>query len=293
MTDGSVNSGSYAGLDWLSTGLVWFVIGVDAESMTRMWSMKTLIPLLLGVATLFAAGARANSSPPTSAPQDCPNVSFSMDARQWAEPKVVVAPEYPAAELAAGLTATVDVEANVSLGARIATIHRVTSEPPNAAFEEAVLKVVKLWGFYRQTNCECMPVPSDVKLRVWFELKDGKPSISISSRSRNTEARAGAPKLTNRREIMASLSKSYPRSARRAGEEADVYAAVHLEPESGRVREVEIKWVGGANSTKAAFMRAAQTALAEGVYSLEGVSKDVKPIACLAVNYRLSGHAEE
>lgn len=254
-----------------------------------MHRIANLILLSLVVAAEVRASAPA-LAPPSSRPtaaDDCPAVSFALEATRWAEPKIVVAPEYPRAELAAGRSGVVDLVAHVSMAGRIASIHQMTSEPPNRAFEKAVDAVVKYWIFSPQTDCECMPVGSDVKLRVWFEIRDGAPVISVSSPARNRERQATGPTLKNRDALSGRLRNSYPRDARRAGEGGDVYAAVHVNPESGQVQRVEIKWVRSEHSFRGKFAAAVSEAFAGVEYALPALDKGAQPLACVAVNFRI------
>jgi outer membrane biosynthesis protein TonB len=87
------------------------------------------------------------------------------------------------------------------------------------------------------------------------------------------------------------LSGGYPRQARRAGAQADVHAAIHVDPVTGKVREVEIKLVKG--SEKEVFAAATREGLATAEFSVDGIARDAKPMACMSVRYRLGGYSSD
>lgn len=222
---------------------------------------------------------------------ECPQVAFDGDAKRWAQPWVVVAPVYPPELFKAGRTGVVDVEAHIPLTARISEIQRISSEPPTPEFEAAVTDVVRHWFFYRETGCDCAPKAADVKLRVWFEIKEGKPSVSISSQSRQAQPRPpGSPVLMNRPRLAKLLQESYPREARRQNAQGDVYAAVRINPESGLVDAVDVKWVDAPHSVKNLFERAAARGLARAEFKVDKAA-NADPLSCFSVSYRLSGYS--
>lgn len=238
----------------------------------------------------MSANASEKSASPAARPistDDCPGVAFALDAKRWAEPKLIVEPEYPAAELAARITGTVDIDAHVPFSGKVSKINNITSDPRSPALEKAVMDVLKYWTFHGETACDCMPVAADLKLRVWFEIRDEKPIISVSSPPRHSESASTGPELKNRDALIKALARSYPREARRAGAEGDVHVAIHVDPATGRVREVEVKLV--RSSMKKIFSEAVREGLATAEFSVDGLAKDAKPLACLTVNYRLSG----
>lgn len=253
-----------------------------------------VLPLLVLVCAALSVNASEKPAAPAAQPisaDDCPGVAFDLDAKRWAEPKLIVEPEYPAAELAAGITGTVDVDIHVRFSGRLSGINSITSEPTSRAMETAVRDVLKYWTFVGETTCDCMPAAADLKLRVWFEIRDGKPVISVSAPPRQRGVDSSGPKLLNRDALKRTLARSYPRDARRAAAEGEVHAAIHVDPVTGRVREVEVKLFRG--SMKRVFSEAAQEALATAEFSVDGVAKDSKPLVCLTVNYRLSGRPSD
>lgn len=258
--------------------------------------VKRLVLLSLVLVCAAVPGSNASEKPATPAAQpktsdDCPGVAFALDAKRWAEPKLIVEPEYPASALAAGITGTVDIDAHVPSSGKISRINHITSEPKSAALEKAVMDVLKYWTFHGETACDCTPIAADLKLRVWFEIRDGKPVISVSAPPRQGGVDSSGPELLNRDALISTLTRSYPRDARRASAEGSVHAAIHVDPVTGSVREVEIKLFRG--SMKRLFSEAAQEALATAEFSVDGVAKDSKPLVCLTVNYRLSGRLSD
>lgn len=251
-----------------------------------MPAMKTDPLIGLSCAVLLVVFAPATHAAKEDAA--CPNVAFGGDSRRWAQPWVVVPPTYPPELLQAGRTGIVDVEAHVPLSARVSEIQKISSDPPTPEFEAAVTAVLKLWFFYRETGCDCVPKASDVKLRVWFEVKEGKPSVSISSRSAEKPlAGPGTPVLLNRPEIAEIIQRSYPRQARREGAQADVYAAAKLDADSGSVEKVDVTWMDAPHSLKGTFERAVVSGLAQAKFKTDK-SANPDPQFCFAISYRLS-----
>lgn len=256
-----------------------------------MPTMKAFRLAYVACILLFASTASIAKSPKEDT--NCPNVAFDGDAKRWAQPWVVVAPTYPPELLQSGRTGVVDIEAHVPLTARISEIQRISSDPPTPEFEAAVTAVVKNWFFYRETGCDCAPKASDVKLRVWFEIREGKPSVSISSPSTQSATKGiGTPVLANRSRVAKILQESYPREARRASAQADVYAALRVNPDTGSVDGVEVKWIDSPYSFRRAFERAVTSSLVRADYKVDKAANPW-PLACIAVRYRLSGYSDD
>ncbi|QJR09807.1 hypothetical protein DSM104443_00857 [Usitatibacter rugosus] len=101
-------------------------------------------------------------------------------ASRPAHPIRVVPPDYPAQALAQGTKAAVDVTGKVTAGGSMqdATFRSSTDDP---AFQKAIEDVLPYWIFSAEVDTRiCEPVASEATVRVWFEIVDGKPKVSVS-----------------------------------------------------------------------------------------------------------------
>lgn len=128
------------------------------------------------------------------------------DPSRWGQPSRVVEPAYPKDALAAGLTGYVDVEGRI--GARESMEEAVfkPDSPQSEPFVATLKEVLPLWKFNAPLANDCLPSDERVTTRVWFELKDGQPRISVSRRA--TSRRKDPEQHQPIRKVM----PAYPRS---------------------------------------------------------------------------------
>lgn len=167
---------------------------------------------------------------------------FADDPKDWAKPKVVVPPKFPADQLAVNARGYVDIAVTLDSFGNVKTAQLTKSEPANPAFETAVMAVVKLWVFNSVLTRDCMPVESAANVRTWFELRDGKGVVSVSGQATPTSPLpdSGFRKSDwlNSKEVLSMMK--YPALARRAGIQADAHAAIRVNAMTGSVADVEI-----------------------------------------------------
>jgi hypothetical protein len=169
-----------------------------------------------------------------------PTTYFVEDPLKWARPLVVVPPKYPATQLAASVTGTVEAVLSLKDSGGLESIVSITSEPKVPEFEAAVQDVVKSWKFAQSFDPTCKPVGARSRMKVWFEIKEGKPSISVTHMPSSLTPGTSAIKELNRPAIAKLLLETFPPEARREGKEAQVHARLTVDAATGLVSKVTI-----------------------------------------------------
>lgn len=252
--------------------------------------MRQIQFAVMAVVACVGISAAAQEPPAQS---KCPGLSFDETARPWAEPRVIAAPEYQSAWVEAGISGVVDVEVEIGLNSRITRIESIASEPHHPELEGAVKDIIKYWWFYRETDCDCKPVVGSAKLRVWFEIRDGKGVVSVSNRPRPGQPGGESHVLTNRSAIAKHLSVRFPREARRAGRGAEVFAAITLSPYTGKAEKVDIVQVETSYDLKRAFSSVTEEALLMTAFELGTVDAGKPPRVCFTLSFQLRGESAD
>ncbi len=139
-----------------------------------------------------------------------------------AQTLIFLPPDYPEAALAKKATAVVDVFGRVRADGMLEAA-RVEVKPANPDFEAAVRTAMPYWLFrpnYDAATCE--PSPVEVQVRVWFELRDGQPTISLSVPKKVPHVEAKVLKRVGQWSI------DYPREAIRRGVQGQVQTYVRV-----------------------------------------------------------------
>lgn len=144
-----------------------------------------------------------------------------------------VIPTYPPAAVAAALEATVDLIGEVLPDGRF-SLRRIESTSPREEFANAVQEVVPLWLLRPGYGRDCVAKAAAAQVRVWFEMKDGKPRISFSQANRL----APAPKSVGLK-LVERLKLEYPDELRRRGIEGALEVILRIAP-SGGVENVSV-----------------------------------------------------
>jgi hypothetical protein len=207
--------------------------------------MKKSLGVLLLLIVALAAGTAPASEPGRSA---AAKTFFTDDPVAWATPTVVLPPTFPQEALEKRVTAVVDATLKLRVNGTVEHVVSITSEPKLEVFESALKGVLKFWFFAQSYDGDCRPVPAQSRIRVWFDLKEGKPSISVTHVPEPPLPGASAIEEVNRDEIVAFVSSNYPRDARRNTQMADVYAKLTVDPRSGQTRTVDIRDIAGPQS---------------------------------------------
>lgn len=203
--------------------------------------------VIVAISLSFAGGPALSSTlvPGTVTEQ----MLFADDPKQWLTIRRVAPPEYPKEALAAGVTGYVDLAVTIDEVGSVQKIGAVVSRPDNRLFENSARETVMYWEFRPAISRHCVPEVAEGNVRVWFEIRDGKEVVSVSSTpgtmgtatAATTKAMPGMAKIVNREEVMRHVK--YPREARQVGAQADVYAVMEVDAGSGQVREVAITHV--------------------------------------------------
>jgi TonB family protein len=156
--------------------------------------------------TLFASWAAAAAAQLPTIAADASRKPYYVPGA----PVVIASPDYPAAALAAGTTAQVEVAGTVQADGGFVP-KRVAGS--SGAFEQSVREVLKFWRFIPAMDAgTCGFREHEAAYRVWFEIDAGKPKVSVSMVPRSADAPAWflAPPQLPRAD--ARRSPEYPRS---------------------------------------------------------------------------------
>lgn len=218
------------------------------------------------------------------------------DPEKWSRPATVLPPVFPPDQLEAKATGYVDIEVAVGKSGRAEAVRIVESVPPNKAFENAVNDVVTKWRFRPRIDVRCMPQPNTTRTRIWFDIRDGAPVISVSGRvsgyaveEKKTadspdKAPAKTPAMLNRNE----LGLRYPERMRRANVQAYVYTVMTVSAKTGTVADVaiaDVQLIGYSTGAEAVFGETARSAMAKAKFEPRETA-DYR--ACMPVYFQFS-----
>jgi TonB family protein len=180
------------------------------------------------VAMFFVAVANADEARP---------IGDDELAARAAQITVIVPPDYPATALRDSIEATVDVHGTVRADGHL-DVSRIKAVPDREDFRAAVTEVVRFWLFRPLYDATCHAMDVEGQVRVWFEIKEGKPAISISVPPKE-KVEEITPSDASLYRAVRRVNPAYPGSALRAGREGSVEALLHV-ADSGEVEEVVI-----------------------------------------------------
>ena len=168
--------------------------------------LRIVLILLLSAVT---ASASAQSDPRAIQEED-----------KYVRPILIVAPAFPKSEP----TDKLPVEIRVSGSVNVEGVLEAPDFSPtegNEKFINAIKDVLSLWRFRPAIGKEtCMPVVSTGVALVWFEEKDGMPSVSVSMPKWPSAGGVADTKPKNFPRVFVNRPKiEYPFSARRAAME--------------------------------------------------------------------------
>lgn len=246
------------------------------------WRSTFSWPLLFLLCWTAAASAGICDSP------DAPKVYPWTDPSTYARPLRVLPPEYPSAQLKAGVSAKVEATLRINQGGTFKEVLEIKADNGDAAFESAVREVVQHWTFRPYIDCECTPMEFTARQTVWFEIKDGQPVVSVSQGEAPPKRHTHAKPLRflNGEEVYKAMTDGFPRLARRTSSEGVVYARVRVDPATGAVSKVDIQHVEARSELVPYFANAALSSLRQARYQID---EDAKPPiqSCITVEYRI------
>jgi TonB family protein len=110
------------------------------------------------------------------------------DGERIPEPLLIVSPEYPSNPPKGKKSVEVKVRGQVTAEGRFAaTAYEVGDD--EAMFADSVRAVLEHWRFVPGIK-DCKPASQEATLHLWFEMKDGRPSVSATIPSKRD---AGPP----------------------------------------------------------------------------------------------------
>lgn len=155
-----------------------------------------------------------------------PRQAAPVQKLRYAEAQVLVllAPSYPKEAFVRGESGQVEVVGTVQ-GDGTLRNPRVSSKPQNAAFEIAVMDVIKHWRFQPKVETPgCGFRETDAKLTIWFDIAGGKvgsPAKPKVSHSRGepvvpASVALAPPEILVSRDPVRAVTPAYPESLARA-----------------------------------------------------------------------------
>jgi TonB family protein len=218
-------------------------------------------------------------------------VFFSTDPKSWARVKRIVPPKYPEGAVKNAIGGTVDIEVLIDEIGAVKEIRSIKSIPNNLQFEEATRQVLKQWLFNDSRTNRCVPYETVGEARLSFEVKNGEGAIFLTHRPRiapSFDAQHAPIKMLNFAEVQDTIHAFFPRSARREGAQANLYALLTIDAKTGETLNVEVTHVITSKGFDVKFTKAAEVGLRKIKYQpFPGRSEPWK--TCFEISYRLSG----
>ncbi len=191
--------------------------------------------IALGLCLCLTPAAYANES---KSPER--TFYFAANPTEWTHPRKVVQPTYPAAELAQGVTGYVDVRVSISDSGAYKGVISMTSTPAVPAFEAAVAEAVQHW-FYKPTfNLNCKHIEAEGTNRVWFEIKDGKPSTRVSQLQKPLPGNLRYARTTNIKEVAETIRRSSRGQISQDSVEVSVQAMLTVDAATGKALDAKL-----------------------------------------------------
>lgn len=152
---------------------------------------------------------------------------------------VFLPPEYPAQALKEGVQATVDVVGVVDEEGAL-RISGIESSTDREDFRKAVADASKFWILRPKYGPDCRARNAQARVRVWFEIKESKPSISFSQPNR-AAARGDMQEPRGLEDYKPTHRRNprYPREAINRGRGGNLEVLLRIDPQ-GMVEEVVI-----------------------------------------------------
>jgi TonB family protein len=123
-------------------------------------------------------------------------------AQAW----LLAEPEYPKAELAKGTTGYVVIDARVKPGGELVDVRMAPESSGPPVFVTAVNEAMPMWRFYPPLDQSCDPTEDRIKVRVWFEVENGKSKVSVQGEGPKWNA-SGQP------QPLSTVNPLYPRKS--------------------------------------------------------------------------------
>jgi TonB family protein len=195
--------------------------------MTMTIARAALLLFLVSVSTLLFA-------------QSDPRVTDAED--KYIRPILLVVPDIPKRDTADKLSIEIRVSGTVSdLG--VLDSAEFSPSEGNEKYISAIKEVLPYWRFRPAVDDKlCAPVASSGVILVWFEEKDGKPSVSVSVPKSSSERETNKPAVSASRVTFKVRPKvDYPSDARRVGMEGSAELLFQVNPQ-GEVIQTKLRY---------------------------------------------------
>jgi TonB family protein len=183
---------------------------------------------VFGTVALLAGGPSLGESPPEQ-----PTLYQVDEPGKLGRPKRIVAPKYPVEALEKKRTGFVDVEGRISPLLDLKEIAYRPDSPESAVFVESLKQVVPHWEFHPLYGRDCFPSDERIGVRVWFELDEGQPKISVTVLAAEGLVSPDTPQIAT----LHRVDPQYPSEALRNGLQAFVWVQSDIKPD-GSVEKV-------------------------------------------------------
>lgn len=231
---------------------------------------------LAALALAFAGHASGQGFP-------SPDPVHLDDTRKWGTVLTIAEPEFPREALAKKLTGYVDVEGTVSGFGTLVEPRYLPEREAAGIFVAPLAEVMRLWQFHVPLGPDCLPSNALVSTRVWFEIQDDVPKISVSRRSNFRED--SSPEALAYRGAIKRVQPVFPSRAIRPGSRgANIFAAFKVDA-TGQVGDVKAV-AFPRNSVAREFEQETERALARWAFPADASA--VGRLHCMSVNFRLT-----
>lgn len=260
--------------------------GLDPRNLAGAYC-SGIAGLTLQAVLLSAVPCHAETPGPTPAAKN-EQMLFVDDPAKWTQPRRVLPPTYPPALPAKGVTGFVDLELQLAKAGFVERIVSINSTPKEPQFETSVQDVLEHWTFHVPISNDCKPQAFAGNTRVWFEIKNGEPSISVSNRPSLPSSTARvSPPMKNLKEVLATLGQNYPRAARRKSAEANMYVVMVMDGDSGKTVEVRIAEYIGLSEFFGGYRKAIEKAFSIAEFSVGEEHKGQTRSICRTVAFKI------
>jgi TonB family protein len=184
-------------------------------------------------AVLFASALALNSLGAL-----CQEPTLVTESDAWARPLLVVAPSFPKDVRPEMLPVEIHIEGTVTeKGTFVSPVFSPASG--KEIFVQSVAGVIKDWRFRPALDAnECKTRESRGSVNVYFELKDGKPSISVSSAFKTKPDAGGS--IESGIHIVRKGKKEFPPLAFDAGIEGSAELLMSVDPHGAIVSTIVV-----------------------------------------------------
>lgn len=214
----------------------------------------------------------------------------------WLTPKLVKAPDYPAAMLERKQASEVDAVLRITKDGKLKEMLSVRSTPKAEEAEAAVRGILGQWTFRPALASDCMPTETEGVVRVWFDLDNGRPVVSVAKPKDMPWIPVAPARVLNRDEFLQAVQHSIPRNSRESMIGAKVIVAIEVNGDTGvpvkaKGTFVELDWDMGDSPLSAYYPEAAAKGAMASRYPPVPQYAGATWHSCVEINYRFNDGA--